>query len=336
MPLGMRERFALAVACALLVSGRAEAQSAESPAVALDYQVDAAVSDCPSAVEMAGAIAQQLGYDPFVADPVAARHHVRAGIQRAGSGMEAHVEWVDAQGGSQGERRLRSESGECAEIARGLSFAIAVQIQLRAPAEAPPKAAAPAVTSVPTPSAPKPAPPSRPQRRSVVMIGAGVLAQHGLTPDLSPGLRVFGSLGNERLSLEVSTQATLPSQWQSSPGSRAASLSSRPGFTARELSVRLAPCVHYSIAGFCAVGMLGQLHVRGEGVDQVQSPSSLVGGAGVRAQLLWRAAPWFGALLHAEALVLATPREVLLNRQKVWATAPIVLAASLDLAAIFQ
>ncbi|HYJ08784.1 MAG TPA: hypothetical protein VEX18_07235, partial [Polyangiaceae bacterium] len=214
---------------------------------------------------------------------------------------------------------------------------IAVQIQLRAPAEVPPKAVAPAATTAaPPPSAPKAARASRPQRRSMVMIGAGVLAQHGLTPDVSPGLRVFGSLGNERLSLEVSTQATLPSEWQSPAGSRAASLSSRPGFTARELSVRLAPCVHYSIAGFCAVGMLGQLHVRGEGVDQVQSPSSLVGGAGVRAQLLWRVVPWFGALLHAEALVLATPREVLLNRQEVWATAPIVLAASLDLAAIFQ
>jgi hypothetical protein len=334
----MRERCALAVAFALLVAGPAAAQAEEQPRVALDYQVDAAVSDCPSAVEMARAIADQLGYDPFVADPVSAQHRVRAGIQRAGSGMEAHVEWMDTQGGSQGERRLRSESGECAEIARGLSFAIAVQIQLRAPAEAPPKAAPPAATpaTTPPPSAPKPAPPSPPRRRSVVMIGAGVLAQHGLTPEVSPGVRVFGSLGNERLSLEVSTQATLPTRWQTPTGAGAAPPLSRPGFTARELSARLAPCVHYSIAGFCAVGMLGQLHVRGEGVDQVQSPSSLVAGAGLRAQLLWRAVPWFGALLHAEALVLATPREVLLNREEVWATAPVVLAASLDLAAIFQ
>jgi hypothetical protein len=82
--------------------------------------------------------------------------------------------------------------------------------------------------------------------------------------------------------------------------------------------------------------MAGQLHVRGDGVDQVRSPSSLVAATGAKLQLVWRPVPSFGMLLQAEALALLTPRDVLMNRQVVWSTAPVLLGASLDLAAIFQ
>ena len=82
--------------------------------------------------------------------------------------------------------------------------------------------------------------------------------------------------------------------------------------------------------------MAGQLHVRGEGVDQEQSPSSLVAAAGAKLQLIWPPVPSFGVLLQAEALALLTPRDVLMNRQLVWSTAPVLLGASLDLAAIFR
>ena len=169
------------------------------------------------------------------------------------------------------------------------------------------------------------------------MVGAGVLAAHGLAPNVSPGLRVFGSLGNQRLSLEVSTQATLPSQELAEETvPHLPPLTSRPSFTARELSGKLAPCVRFAPLGVCGVFMVGQLHVRGDGVDQVRSPSSLVAAAGAKLQLVLPPVPSFGVLLQAEALALLTPRDVLMNQQVVWSTAPVLLGASLDLAAIFR
>jgi hypothetical protein len=141
------------------------------------------------------------------------------------------------------------------------------------------------------------------------------------------GLRIFGSLGNARLSLELSTEATLPTE---------RSASDQTGFSARSLDAKLAPCAHAAAVGFCGLGMIGLLSVRGQGVDRIESPSSLVAGAGLRLQLLWPEQSSVAALLHAEAVILLTPRTIVLNREAVWSTAPVVFSAGLDLAAIFR
>ncbi len=154
-----------------------------------------------------------------------------------------------------------------------------------------------------------------------------MLGQSGLTPGFSPGLRIFGSLGNARGSIELSTEAGLPAERRAPD---------QTGFTASTLTGKIAPCAHLSIVGFCGIGMVGQLSVRGQGVDRIASPSSLVGGAGARLQVLWPTRSVVGALLHAEALVLFTPRTVLVNQADVWSTAPVVFSAGIDLAAIFR
>lgn len=340
MPFRLRDRWPVGLAVAAFAfSTHAFGDGSGPPLlVALEYEVDPQLDDCPSGPDLSAAVSKRLGYDPFITETGPTQHRVKVSIQRAAAGTEAHVEWLDDRGGSEGERRLSSESAECAEIARGLSFAIAVQIQLRASAEPPP----PPPPAAPPPSARAlPAPPRHlprsPESRRVIMVGAGVLATHGLTPNVSPGLRIFGSVGTQRLSLELSTQATLPSE-QSAEATipHLSPLASRPSFTAGELSARLAPCVRFPPFGVCGVFMAGQLHVRGEGVDQVRSPSSLVAATGGKLQLVWPFVPSFGVLLQAEALALLTSREVLMNRQVVWSTAPVLLGASLDLAAIFR
>lgn len=310
-----------------IAAERASAEPASGLHVALDYRVDPTLTDCPSAADLSRVVRERLGYDPFVADAPEVRHRVKASIERAATGAEAHVEWLDAEGHSEGERRLGADGGDCAELGRGLAFAIAVQIQLRASIEAPPPAVQPA------PAPPKIVPPSPPRRlpakpeTTTVAAGAGVLAQRGLTPGFGPGLRIFGSLGKAPASLELSAEAMLPTE------RRAAD---QTGFRASALAGKIAPCAHVAIVGFCGLGMLGQLSVRGLGVDRIESPSSLVGGAGVRLQVLWPARSVIGGLLHAEALALFTPRTVWVNREKVWSTAPVVFSAGIDLAAIFR
>jgi hypothetical protein len=339
MPFRLRDRWPLGFAVAAFAfSTHAFGDGSGPPLlVALDYEVDPQLGDCPSAADLSAAVSKRLGYDPFVTEPGPTKHQVKVSIQRAATGTEAHVEWLDDRGSSEGERRLSSERTECAEIARGLSFAIAVQIQLRASAEPPPPPSAAPPPSAPPLAAPPQHPPRSPESRRVIMVGAGVVAAHGLTPNVSPGLRIFGAVGNQRLSLELSTQATLPSE-QSAEASipHLSPVAARPSFSAGELSAKLAPCVRFSPFGICGVFMAGQLHVRGEGVDQVRSPSSLVAASGAKLQLVWPLVPSFGVLLQAEALALLTPRDVLMNQQVVWSTAPVLLGASLDLAAIFR
>jgi len=306
----------------LCAASRARAAGPASVEVALEYRTDPALADCPSQSELSAAISKQLGYDAFAGSSAAPPHRVRAAISRTPTGTEAQVAWLDALGQSEGERRLASESSDCGEVARALAFAIAVQIQLHAASEPAPPPPAP-----PPPPPPPPRPAPRPAERTIrAMVGAGVLAEHGLTPATSPGLRVFGSLWTRRLSVEVSTGLGLPTQ---------VTLPDRTGFSASSLTGRVTPCARVAVVGLCVVGALGQLSVRGQGVDQVRSPSSLVAGAGGRIEVLWPALSALGVLVHLEALALLTPRTVFLNQEPVWSTAPVVLGAGFDLGALF-
>jgi len=293
--------------------------------VALQYVTDPTL-DCPSAGELSASIVSQLGYDPFTSDPSEAR--LRVAITKLVDGAEAQIEWIDRSQQSEGERRLASGGSGCGELARSLPFALAVQIQLHsssstaapAPREAPAPAPAPRPQNPPPPRAPAKA-------QHLVFLGAGVLARHGLTPGFSPGLRVFGALAREPWAVELSVHATLPTELRLSDGT---------GFSARELGANLVPCARFAPVGVCAVGTLGVLLVRGQGVDRVGSPSSITGGVGGRLQLLWPALERFGVIVQAEALVILAPRDVLLNQTAVWSTAPLAFTAILDFASLFR
>jgi hypothetical protein len=293
--------------------------------VALEYAADPAL-DCPSAVELSSSIVAQLGYDPFTSQ--ASEPRLRVAITKLVDGAEAQIEWIDQQQRSEGERRLASGGSGCAELARSLPFALAVQIQLHAAAGPPATAAPHERPPSPTPRpknlalAPEPAPAKR-----LVLVGAGVMARHGLGPEVAAGLRVFGVYSRARWSLELSAHATLPAELQQADGT---------GFSSRELGANLAPCARFAPLGLCAVGTLSVLHIRGYGVDRVGSPSSITGGVGGRLQLLWPALQRFGVVVQGEALVNLAPRDVLLNQTTVWSTAPLAFTAILDFAAIFR
>jgi hypothetical protein len=113
-------------------------------------------------------------------------------------------------------------------------------------------------------------------------------------------------------------------------------LPDQTGFTARELGANLVPCLRWGPLGLCAVGTLSFLHVRGQGVDRIGSPSSTAGGVGGRLQLFWPALERFGIVVQGEALAILSPRDVLLNRTTVWSTAPVAFTAILDFATIFR
>jgi hypothetical protein len=294
--------------------------------VVLEYSADPALA-CPSAAELSANVTKQLGYDSFTTD--ASEPRLRIVISKHAERAAAQIEWFDRQQRSEGERRLTSD-GNCAELVTNLAFAVAVQIQLHAASDTPPPSPPPAAVVAPTPrpTTPpkKPAPPANRARRAV-FLGAGVLARQGLSPGLSPGVRVFGALSTDGWVLELSAHTTVPSELNQADGT---------GFTSRELGASFAPCLHRPPIGLCAVGTLSLLHVRGQGVDQIRSPSSTTAGLGGRLQLRWPALERFGIVVQGEALAVVLPREVLLNQQSVWSTAPVAFTAILDFAAIFR
>jgi hypothetical protein len=312
---------------------RAWAQTTPHLRVSLEYGTDTTFRDCPSAAELSDSVAKQLGYDPFTdAGP---EYRLRVRIERVLEHAEAHIEWIDSHKQSEGERRLHSESSGCEDIARSLAFAIAVQIQLHASATLPPEPASVTPSEPPPPAPPRAAvPPPRPPQATEkpsssrqIFLGAGAIVRYGLTPGVSPGARVFGAVAGRLWWLELGAHATLPSELRQTDGT---------GFSARELGLSLAPCLRLTPAGLCAVGALAVLHAHGEGVDEIRSPSAVVGGVGARVQLLWPALQKFGLLAHAEVLALLTPRDVFVNENRVWSTAPVTVTASLDFAGIFR
>jgi hypothetical protein len=294
--------------------------------VALEYVADPGLG-CPSGSELSATVTERLGYNPFSSEGSEPR--LRIAVNRAADSAEAHLEWIDREQHSEGERRLVSAGGNCTELARSLAFAVAVQIQLHASASAPVDGAEPKAPKPPPRVLPAPEPPRekkvRPER--VVLVGLGALARHGLTPGVSPGVRLFAGLSQQQWSLELSGHATLPAELQLADGT---------GFTANELGANLVPCLRISAFGLCALGTLSVVHVRGHGVDRVGNPSSLTGGVGGRLQLGWPALERFGVVVQAEALAVLAPRHVLLNQTTVWSTAPVALTVMLDFVAIFR
>lgn len=312
----------------LLLSWCAPGQALAQPdlRVVLDYSADPALA-CPSAAELSASVTKQLGYDSFTTDTTEPR--LRIVISKQAERAAAQMEWFDRQQRSEGERRLLSD-GNCAELVNNLAFAVAVQIQLHAAANTPPAIPAPAAPAVPPP--PLATPPKRPPTRTnrplrEIFVGAGAMVRNGLSPGVSPGVRVFGALSTDRWVLELSAHTTLPSERQQADGT---------GFSSRELGASFAPCLNRPPIGLCAVGTLSLLHVRGQGVDQIRSPSSATAGFGGRLQLRWPALERFGVVVQGEALAVLFPREVLLNQQSVWSTAPLAFTAILDFAAIFR
>jgi len=304
-------------------SGTALAQS--SLRVGLTYSSDPAL-DCPSVAELSTSIARQLGYDPFTSE--ASAPQLRVVITKLVDGAEAQIEWIDQGQQSEGERRLASGGSGCGELARSLPFALAVQIQLHAASASAPPTPVATTKPVDPPAKPPPAHPVAPAKPPrLIFVGVGALARHGLTPGVSPGVRVLGVLSRRAWSLELSAHATLPAELRRADAT---------GFTARELGVNLVPCLRWAPVGLCAVGTLSLLHVRGQGVDRIGSPSSTTGGLGGRVQLLWPALERLGVVVQGEALAVLSPRDVLLNRTTVWSTAPVAFTAILDFAAIFR
>ncbi len=319
----------LALGAAHVATSRARA--AESPpelTLTLRYQVDSKLEACPSEAEFRRSIIDQLAYDPFRDD---AAHRVVAELHKADAGLSGSVVWSDAAGKQEGERQFAAPNQNCAELARAISFSIAVQIQLlngagSSPASAPP-AAQPSRAPTPSEPAARPRPkPSQPSRERYLSFGLGPTIELGAAPSAAAGARIFIGARSGALSLELGAFGTLPVRRAFADGS---------GLSTSLLGLTLVPCTHHGSFALCAIGRLSRLSARGFDVDEPRSPASVTAQAGLRFgfQRLFSERLLLGA--HADALGRLTPRTVYLNGAPVWSTPIGALSFGIDVACVF-
>jgi hypothetical protein len=123
----------IAVAACLVLSAVSEGRAAsggDQVVAALDYAVDPALDGCPVAADFRRDVARQLGYDPF-RDSAPQRVVVRVSVG-GGARIAGRIEWRGANDEGEGERTFWSRSESCAELVRGMAFAMTIQIQLLA------------------------------------------------------------------------------------------------------------------------------------------------------------------------------------------------------------
>jgi hypothetical protein len=329
MPLRRRNRIGRLVAAGVVTTtaisaAGVAAETSPRMSVAVVYRVDRGVHGCPEEAEFRGSVAKQLGYDPFRSEAV---HNIVAEVIESEPGLEGHIEWTDAHGNEEGERRLASPDRDCVELAKGMTFAIAVQIQVLNASESAPPPAAEAKTLVPAPVVVTPTPAILRAAKLDIAIGVGPMVDFGGAPSLSGGARLFTVLRAHVLSLELGAEGTLPVTLRQPDGT---------GFSASTLGATIAPCGHRGRFAVCAMGVLGVLRAHGFGVDKPHSPLAFTGSAGLRITLDQRLFARWLTVVHVDGLLNWARGTVSLNDVPLWTTPNVALVLGIDLAVLLR
>ncbi|HYO94028.1 MAG TPA: hypothetical protein VER33_05920 [Polyangiaceae bacterium] len=323
----------IAIAGAMALPVSAAAGPGQPLSVALLYEVAPGAAGCPSDLHFRGLVGEQLRYEAFN-ERAALRLRARIRPDQSGA-LAGTLVWSDAAAERTGERRLTSPSGDCAELARAMSFAIAVQIQLLStsatdvqPADE--AAAGKAKASRPGARSEQLALPPRKRSRQpgrVLAFGGGPTASHGIAPSLSAGARLFGTIGTGPFSLELALEPDLPVTQTQPDGS---------GFRFSSYGGSLAPCTTLDPLMLCVLAGMGRVRVEGFGVDEVRAPSSTTARAGLRLGFGLPLRERLATLVHLDALAMLTPRTVYLRGAPAWTTPDVGLRLGIDVAGLFR
>ena len=156
----MLRRISTLLICLCAASSALPASAQERASADLRYTRDTAARRCPERAAIMSAVAVRLGYVPWRPD---AERIVEVTMRRRGRGLEARMLLRDRAGKVKGQRRIRSASRDCKELAAAMELAISIAIDplslgRSAPASRP---TPPAPDSAPAPT-PTSAPSSRP------------------------------------------------------------------------------------------------------------------------------------------------------------------------------
>lgn len=328
---------------AALVQSSAAPASASQLAVALDYSAE---SNCPDAGYFKAVVVERLGFDAFVQS---APKRVIVDVSSHDQTFEGRMEWRDDNGNWAGERTFPSRSSDCEDLVRAMAFTLALQLQLSTvpsetegtsaivqkserPAVAPVATTAQPVVS--TPPVVQHEPPTQSNKptsitpvRPNLSIGAGALLGLGMLRSAVPLARIFGSVAWPNWSLELATEASLPTTIRRADGA---------GFTHQQVMATVAGCGISNWFSACLVAKAGEVRVAGKNIDDPTSAMGPVFETGLRARATQ---PIYGRAymaVYADALLRPVLWAVTLDRSVVWTSPRFTRTIGFDVALRFE
>lgn len=334
---------------ALLVGSSAGAQGPHE--ARLEYTRGAGAEHCPDEASLRSAVAARLGYDPF---REGAPRLIAAAITRAGRGLRAKIQLIDAAGEVTGARELASSQNDCSELVGAVTLAISIavdpQSELRPAPPAPPPPAPEEPPSPPPapqdppardpspPAASSPAPPAPPRsaaaprpsarketnkneenlnqiNRIEAHAGLAGLFTVGTAPGVvSLGLAASAGLRRGAASISLEARADLPTSAAAAEGG---------AVSAWILLGTLAPCYHVNALLACPLVSGGVLWGEGQGVEESRRDATPFAAAGGRIGLeIIKVAP-VSARLYVDVTATLTPTSLHLNDRPVWSSPPV-------------
>ncbi len=316
----------------------------------LVYDAGALARRCPTAEDVEDAVSARLGYVPWQAG---APQTVVLKIREARPGLEAHLNFVDAQGRSSGRRVLSVKNGDCRELVDTATLSITVTLDPMvlartpqtgtptpppvphkppdpAPAPAPPKAAH---NTAPPPAASAPSTSGkedplwkflRGQLAPRLLTSARVTANLGSqpAPTLGPGMDLWIGLGPVTAVLDA--RGFIPTGGRGSTGA----------FYLGHAWLQGGLCVDRVVVAACPMFGVGGVAARGEGGWTVAQPFTWTASLGVRG--VARVPLWGPLLLTLTGDANLALRRVLLRRAQdaatLWAAPPVFAELGVGLA----
>lgn len=347
---------------------RAAVQVESGPfSVTLDYNAPAG---CPSADEFRAVVVGRLGYAPF---RDGSSYRVSATIAPDSRALIGRIEWRDADGDWVGDQTFASRTRDCSELARGMGFALAVQIQILATPAAPPRiapapappapalpsagaAAAPTVGSAPAPATSTPAPVSASATaEQTEVVPESVTAEQAETTlavtaprPSAPAIWSLGagtSLGQGLSSSFVGLGRLFGGVGWSHVSLELGAEVSLPATTRREdgagfaqqlVLLQGAACGDTDRVSGCVLAKGGQLRVEARDVDVPASPRGTFFAVGLRA-VVRQQLGWRASLQgRVEGLALLAPWDVTIDRTTVWSSSRFAGMLGLDVVVRFR
>lgn len=301
---------------------------------------------CPSAEEFRTIVIGRLGFDPF-AD--AASDHVFVSIEKGTETLDGRLEWRDRDGHWAGDRTFTAHTADCAELARAMGFALAVQINLMATertpgtehASAPDKGVdaehgveparalspvAPQSRSRSEADASRHGPAGRRGAGTAFEVGAGGAVAVGMSPGVAGLARLFASAAWGRWAVELGGELSTKTVEHRADGA---------GYAQRFLLASAAGCWSPEPFGFCALMKAGVIDVDGRDIDVPASPSGAAVQLGARVRLRQHLSHGLFLSERIDGSFNVTRWRVTLDQIPVW-TAPVVSGIlGLDVGAVF-
>jgi len=306
-----------------------------------------APATCPSSDDFKTIVIARLGFDPFVED---VPEHVLVSIAAREPTLIGRIEWRDENGRWAGDRTFPSRTNDCADLARAMGFALAVQINLLATGQAPAafpdgsleatapatpetKAApqrpvvAPATTA--TADADGGVPPHAREASGVPWsfgVGAGVTLGVGMSPSVLVLGRLFASAGRGPLSLELGGELSAQTVKYREDGA---------GYSQRVTLGSAAACGAQGPFSLCLLLKAGVLNVEGRSIDAPASPTGTLVQTGLRFGVRERIGGAVFLAQRLEGLGNLTQWTVTLDGIPVWSAPIFAGTLGLDVGVIF-